>query len=113
VYNASIAFVSGGNIPSNKDARSVMYKCSQGKKWIFEIYSDNGIETSLDESDFYDRKDYFEAAVKRATNSTGGKYSGPFVDGAFFTIIAKDFDTEPKDLIFVEFDYSNALTDGN
>lgn len=111
-YLSDVALVCNESLPNNKEIQSVIYKCKQGRKWEVDVYSDNGMQTEMTFEEFLDRKDFFESGANRDINSTGGKYNGDMVDGSFFTIIVKDFDSSPKDLNFVEIQTSNALTNG-
>jgi len=111
-YLAKVVMVSNAELIENKDFQYLVFKSDAGNKWTFRLFSDNGAETNITTNEFIDRKNYFEASIKRDVNSAGGKYNGQFMDGAFLTIEISDFDNEQKDLIFVELGYSNALTNG-
>jgi hypothetical protein len=109
-YQAKLVVVCNSKLSENKDFQFVVFKSSAGKKWRFALYSDNGFQTSIDTQEFLDRKDYYEASIKRAENSVGGKFNGSFMDAAIMTIEISDFDNDKKDLIFVEVGYSTAIT---
>lgn len=111
-YPASIKFVCNAQITENKDFQWVHYKNRTGLKWVFKLDSENGFTSDLQVSEFVNRKDYFEASIKRASNTLGGKYNGQFMDGAFLTFELSDFDNDQKDITFVEIGYSNSITNG-
>jgi hypothetical protein len=111
-YQAKYKFVCNTSIDENKDFQWVTLKTHSGLKWQFRLISENGKESNLVAADFIDRKDYFEAAILRAVNSSGGKYNGDFMDGSLLTVEISDFDNDLKDIIFVEIAYSKSITNG-
>jgi len=81
-------------------------------QWNMFLATSNGKESSLDGTDFRDRKQYFEASIKR-NEDEGGKYTGAIMDGMWMKVLLEDFDNNAKSLTFVGIGVMSSLTDGN
>jgi len=100
----------------NHDFLRVQYLAGNSSivhKWNMNLRTSNSKESTLVASDFKDRKQYFEASVKRDINEAGGKYGGAIMDGMWMLVELEDFDSTNKSLTFVRIGSNNSLTDGN
>jgi len=111
-YDSSVTLVS---VPGtqNHDFLQMQYYNGADNDWDVLITTSTQKQTTLTQSDFKDRKRYFEAAIKRNINSTGTKFGGGVVDGMWAKVKLSNVGGGANSITFVRIGSINSLTDGN